>query len=86
VYVARYGKDWETIQANIADEQAAQNANSANIGATILRNFSQGSGVPSQNTPAQSDAATTNPQPTPQTTDTNPAKTAFSAPREKNLL
>ncbi len=82
VYNARYGVDWETIQANIADEQAAVNANSANIGAQILKNFGQGQGT----TPALGDAATTNPQPTPITTDTNPAKTAFKAPKQKSIL
>jgi hypothetical protein len=41
-YKYRYGQDYETIQANIAKQAQADNANNANIGATILRNFNQG--------------------------------------------
>ena len=41
-YKSRYGVEWETVQANIATQKEADNANNANIGATILRNFNQG--------------------------------------------
>ena len=41
-YFVRYGQTYETIQANMAKQGAADNAGNANIGATILRNFSQG--------------------------------------------
>jgi hypothetical protein len=41
-YQKRYGVTWEEVQANLANQDAAANANNANIGATILRNFSQG--------------------------------------------
>lgn len=41
-YQMRYGVDYETVLANIEQEKSAANANSANIGAQILRNFNQG--------------------------------------------
>ena len=41
-YQARYGVDAETVLANLANETATANAANANIGAQILRNFSQG--------------------------------------------
>jgi hypothetical protein len=47
-YQSRYGVDFETIQANIAKQSAADNANNADIGANILRNFTQGKGVSNQ--------------------------------------
>lgn len=40
-YQKRYGVDYETIQANIAKQKAGDNANNDNIGAAILRNFTQ---------------------------------------------
>jgi len=41
-YRTRYGEDWETIVANLQEQQAADNENNNNIGALILRNFTQG--------------------------------------------
>jgi hypothetical protein len=41
-YEARYGVDYETIVANIAAQKEADNATNSNVGAMILRNFSQG--------------------------------------------
>jgi hypothetical protein len=41
-YFSRYNVDWETIQANLANEQTATNQNNANVGAQILRNFNRG--------------------------------------------
>lgn len=41
-YVDRYGVDWDTIQANIANDKAAENALSSDVGSIILRNFNQG--------------------------------------------
>lgn len=44
-YKARYGKSWDDIQKALAQEGRGDNANNANIGATILRNFNQGGGA-----------------------------------------
>ena len=44
-YQSRYGVDWETIQANLGNQALKDNANNADIGTTILRNFTQGRGV-----------------------------------------
>ena len=56
-YEFRYGKDWDDIQAALEDEQAQANANNADIGATILRNFNRGGGgeqgAPTNNQPVQ---------------------------------
>lgn len=41
-YEDRYGVDYEQIQINMAEEAARTSAASADIGATILRNFNQG--------------------------------------------
>ena len=41
-YEDRYGVDFETVQNNMAQEAARTSAASADIGATILRNFNQG--------------------------------------------
>jgi len=44
-YESRYGKKWEDIKAALEEQQAADNKNNANIGAEILKRFSQGGGV-----------------------------------------
>jgi hypothetical protein len=44
-YEDRYGVDYEQIQANMAEESNRANAQNADIGAQILRNFSQGQGA-----------------------------------------
>lgn len=44
-YLSRYGVDFETVQANIAKQAQSDNANNADIGATILRNFNRGGGA-----------------------------------------
>lgn len=44
-YVSRYGKSWEDIKKAVEAEKKVENENNANIGATILRNFSQGKGI-----------------------------------------
>lgn len=41
-YADRYGVDFDTVQVNLAKEAARTSAASADIGATILRNFNQG--------------------------------------------
>jgi hypothetical protein len=41
-YVKRYGVDWDTIQANMAEMKKADNENNDNVGAMILRNFRNG--------------------------------------------
>jgi hypothetical protein len=41
-YENRYGVDYETVKANIAAQKETDNANNANVGAMILRNFNQG--------------------------------------------
>lgn len=41
-YKARYGVDWETIQANIAAQKRNDNATNNNVGAEIFRRFNQG--------------------------------------------
>lgn len=48
-YVNRYGVDFETIKSNLEKQKTADNAQNANIGATILRNFQQGKGVTNAN-------------------------------------
>jgi hypothetical protein len=48
-YQSRYGKEWEDIKAALEDEQAQANANNADIGSMILRNFNRGGGVEQPN-------------------------------------
>ena len=48
-YETRYGVDWETIQERLASQQTADNANNADIGTQILRNFNRGLGAEQNN-------------------------------------
>jgi len=41
-YKYRYGQDWETIQAKLAEQNLAANQNNSDIGSLILRNFNNG--------------------------------------------
>jgi hypothetical protein len=41
-YFSRYGVDYETVKANMAKQSATDNAQNGNVGAQILRNFTQG--------------------------------------------
>jgi len=44
-YQHRYGKEWDDIKAALADEQTEANAQNADIGSMILRNFNRGEGA-----------------------------------------
>jgi hypothetical protein len=48
-YQSRYGKEWEDIKAALEDEQAQANAQNADVGAMILRNFNRGGGAEQPN-------------------------------------
>jgi hypothetical protein len=52
--------DYETIKANMENEQIQNNVNNDNIGAMILRNFNQGrignNAEPATNSPASAGA------------------------------
>jgi hypothetical protein len=55
-YQERYGMTWEEMQKLLDEQSTKANANSANIGAQLLKNFNRGVGVTQGQTPGKNGA------------------------------